>query len=331
MSRRLPPLTALRAFEAAARHGSFARAADELAVTQAAISHQVRELEDWLGVPLFTRLHRGVRLSDAGERYLQSLTSAFDEMAQATSAVLEDSASSTLTVSAEPSFAARWLLPRLASFRERHPDIELDLDPSSDLVDFRSEAVDVAVRYGPGDWPEVETQRLIDIVAFPVCSPALMKGEHRLREPRDLRHHALLHDDTTDGWREWLALAGLSEVDGTRGYRFRDSVLTLDAAAAGQGVALGDNLLCAADLAAGRLVRPFADPVAPCHAYWLVAPAAHRERPGVAAFWDWLAQEMRQFREAPLTLPSPRKAGRGSAAASPPRQARSRSARVPGA
>jgi LysR family glycine cleavage system transcriptional activator len=282
MSRRLPPLTALRSFEAAARHGSFARAADELAVTQAAISHQVRELEDWLGVPLFTRLHRGVRLSDAGERYLASLTSAFDEMAQATAAMLDDSAAATLTVSAEPAFAARWLLPRLAGFRQRHPDIELDLDPDSSLVDFRSEAVDVAVRYGPGEWPELEKEHLVDIVAFPVCSPALVAGEHPLRAPADLAHHALLHDDTTDGWREWLAIAG-------------------------QGVALGDNLLSATDLASGRLVRPFAVPVSPCHAYWLVAPPAHRERPGVAAFWAWLAEEMRAFLATPAPAAKPRR------------------------
>jgi LysR family transcriptional regulator, glycine cleavage system transcriptional activator len=307
MSRRLPPLTALRSFEAAARHGSFARAADELAVTQAAISHQVRELEDWLGVPLFTRLHRGVRLSDAGERYLASLTSAFDEMAQATAAMLDDSAAATLTVSAEPAFAARWLLPRLAGFRQRHPDIELDLDPDSSLVDFRSEAVDVAVRYGPGEWPELEKEHLVDIVAFPVCSPALVAGEHPLRAPADLAHHALLHDDTTDGWREWLELAGLTDVDGGRGYRFRDSILTLDAAIAGQGVALGDNLLSATDLASGRLVRPFAVPVSPCHAYWLVAPPAHRERPGVAAFWAWLAEEMRAFLATPAPAAKPRR------------------------
>ncbi|MBX6324278.1 MAG: transcriptional regulator GcvA [Rhodospirillaceae bacterium] len=285
----------MRAFEAAARHGSFARAADELSVTQAAISQQVRELEDWLGVPLFTRPHRGVRLSQAGSRYLARLSAAFDEMSEATVALLHASAAATLTVSAEPSFAARWLLPRLPGFRAIHPEIDIDLDPSRDLVDFRSEAVDVALRYGEGDWGELVTQHLIDIVSFPVCSPALMAGAHPLRTSDDLRHHALLHDDTAEGWREWLALAGLDGVDGDRGYRFRDVNLTLEVAVAGHGVALGDNLLCAADLAAGRLVRPFAAPVAPCRAHWLVAPAAHRERPAVAAFWDWVAAEMARF------------------------------------
>jgi LysR family glycine cleavage system transcriptional activator len=299
MSRRLPPLTALRAFEAAARHGSFARAADELAVTHAAVSRQVRELEAWLGVPLFARLHRGVRLSAAGERYLGSLTVAFDSMAEATAAVLGTGSAASLTVSLEPAFAVCWLVPRLAGFRARHPDVELVLDPSSELVDFRSEAVDLAIRYGDGDWPELEIRHLLDIVAFPVCSKAILRDGPALRSPVDLRGHVLLHDDDTEAWQEWLALAGAQDVDGSRGYRYGDSKLALDAAVAGQGVALGDNLLAAADLAAGRLVRPFAAPVSPCRAYYLVAPEAHRERPAVAAFWRWIEDEMALFAAAP--------------------------------
>lgn len=301
MSRRLPPLTALRAFEAAARHGSFARAADELYVTQAAISRQVRELEAWLGVPLFARLHRGVRLSAAGERYLASLTAAFDSMAEATAAVLGTGSAASLTVSVEPALAACWLVPRLARFHARHPEIELALDPSNDLVDFRSEAVDLAIRYGSGDWPELALQHLLDIVAFPVCVKGFLTGEKALRRPEDLRHYALLHDDDTDAWQEWLALAGVEGVDGSRGYRFGDTKLALDAAVAGQGVALGDNMLAAADLAAGRLVRPFDGPVSTCRAYYLAAPEAHRERPAVAAFWSWVAEEMALTKSAPPT------------------------------
>lgn len=294
MARRLPPLNALRAFEAAARHLSFTRAAEELHVTQAAISHQVKALEEHLGRKLFRRLNRALLLSDDGQAYLPSVSRAFALLNDATRNLLERDAPGPLTVSALPSFAARWLVPRLGRFRQIHPDIDLRIDPSAALTDFASGDVDVGIRYGRGKYSALRADWLMTEDIFPVCSPALLSGEHPLRAPGDLEHQVLLHDDGHGDWRTWLLAAGIDRVDPTRGPIFTDSSMLIQAAMAGQGVALARGVLAADELAAGRLVRPFTLSLPTDYAYYLVCPQNTAEQPKIAAFRDWLLDEARR-------------------------------------
>jgi len=290
--RRLPPLNALRAYEAAARHLSFTRAADELFVTQAAVSHQVKALEEHLGIRLFRRLNRALLLTEEGQSYLPAVSQALDLIDDATRRLRRADERGTLTVSALPSFAARWLVPRLGRFFAAHPDIDVRIAPSPALVDFERDDVDLAVRYGKGRYPGLRTHHLFGEEMFPVCSPALMEGDHPLREPRDLRPHTLLHDDDHEPWRRWLHAAGVEDrVDPERGPVFTDGSLMVQAAIAGQGVALARSVLAADGLAAGCLVRPFALSLPAEQAYYLVCPETTAERPKIVAFRDWLLAE----------------------------------------
>jgi LysR family glycine cleavage system transcriptional activator len=291
MARRLPPLNALRAFEAAARHLSFTRAAEELYVTQAAISHQVKALEEHLGRKLFRRLNRALLLTDDGQAYLPSVSKAFTLLNEATNDLLTKQAPGPLTVSALPSFAARWLVPRLGRFRQIRPDIDLRIDPSTELTDFAAGDVDVSIRYGRGKYPGLRADWLMTEDIFPVCSPALLEADHPLREPRDLEHQVLLHDDGHGDWRTWLLAAGVDRVDPARGPIFTDSSMLIQAAMAGQGVALARGVLAADELAAGRLVRPFTLSLPTEYAYYLVCPQDTAEQPKVVAFRDWLLGE----------------------------------------
>lgn len=291
MARRLPPLNALRAFEAAARHLSFTKAADELNVTQAAISHQIKGLEEWLGATLFQRGVRSLTLNEAGAAYLPSVKLAFDGLADATDRLFRRDDGGALTVSTMPSLAAKWLVLRLGRFQERRPDIDVRLQTSSALVDFARQDVDVAIRFGTGHWPGLRAERLMGEKIFPVCSPALLRADRPLNVPDDLRHYPLLHDDYVINWRMWLDAAGAQGVDVSRGPVFNDSALMLQAAVAGRGVALARNVLAADDMAAGRLVRLF-DVAAPGDwAYFVVAPSHYFQRAKVRAFRDWLFEE----------------------------------------
>jgi LysR family glycine cleavage system transcriptional activator len=294
MSRRLPPLNAMRAFEAAARHLSFTKAAEELNVTQAAISHQVKALEEWLGVPLFRRLNRALLLTDAGQNYGPPLGQSFDLLADATDRIRDDDNRGTLTVTTLPSIASKWLVPRLGRFRQAYPDIDLRIDASQHLSDFARENVDVAVRYGRGNWEGTRADRLMTEDFFPVCSPDLIDGDPPLHKLDDLHRHTLLHDDNRTDWTVWFLAAGIAGGDPKRGPGFTDSSLVLQAAVDGQGVALGRSALAAADLAAGRLVQPFNISLPATFAYYLVCPEATAERPKIAAFRDWLLAEMTQ-------------------------------------
>ena len=293
MARRLPPLNALRAFEAAARHLSFTRAAQELNVTQAAVSHQVKALEERLGVKLFHRRNRALLLSEAGQAYLPPLRDAFDGLAAATERVLARDSSGALTVSALSSFAATWLVPRLKRFRELHADIEVRLTASDHLVDFAREDVDIAIRYGRGEWPGLRADRFLTEDIFPVCSPALLGGAQPLRRPGDLRHHTLLHDDMRESWRMWLLAAGVDDIDAYRGPGFSHSNLVIRAAIDAQGVALGRSALVQAELEAGTLVRPFRVSLPAEYAYYVVCPEVTAERPKEQAFRDWVLGEAR--------------------------------------
>lgn len=295
--RRLPPLNALRAFEAAARHLSFNAAAAELHVTPAAISHQIKALEADLGVKLFRRLNRAVRLTDAGQACLPELRDAFDRLAEAVARARRADTGGILTVSSSPALAAKWLMPRFERFRAAHPDIDLRVDASMHLVDFTREDVHVGLRYGRGNYPGLHTELLLRSEVFPVCAPALLDGAHPLRTPEDLQHHTLIHDETLaldpscPDWAMWLRAAGVATVNPARGLRFNQIALALDAAMSGRGVALARNVFAAADLTAGRLVRPFGAAIPVDFAVYVVLPPALLEVPKVRAFRDWLLAE----------------------------------------
>ena len=301
MARSLPSLNALRAFESAGRHLSFTKAAAELNVTPAAIGHQVKALEELIGVPLFRRRTRALRLTDAGQAALPTLGQGFDKLAQGVEQMRAHSESGVLTISVSPSFGAMWLVPRLEDFRSRHPEIEIRIDGTDRRVDLVRDDADVALRYGPGGYTGVQVDWLFSQVNTPVCSPALLSGEHPLRQPDDLRHHTLLHIDWKDAeasWRMWLLAAGLHDIDPTRGPRFTMENMAVQAALDGQGVALIGDVLVADDLASGRLVRPF-DPSLSTpltFSYYLLSAKDSAEQPKVAAFRDWLLEEARASR-----------------------------------
>ncbi|KAA2234637.1 transcriptional regulator GcvA [Salinarimonas soli] len=298
--RRLPPLNAVRAFEAAARHLSFQKAADELAVTPSAVAQQVKGLEEHLGQAMFRRLpSKGVVLTDAGQLYAAALRPLFDELAIATAEAARPASSSTLTVSTVPSFASRWLIPRLAGFRRRRPDLEVRVLASMGLTDFAREGVDVAVRLGRGGYPGMRTDLLMAESFFPVCSPSLLSDAGApLRSPVDLRFCTLLHEERDPGipeyvdWRRWLTEVGADNVvDATRGPRFSHMFLALQAAISGQGVALATSALIGDDLVAGRLIRPFRQEVEGIYRYWVVSPESGSSTRNVAGFREWLLEE----------------------------------------
>ena len=293
MARQIPPLTALRAFEAAGRHLSFTKAADELHVTQAAISHQVKSLEKYLGLKLFRRLNRTLLLTDAGQLYLPPLTDAFEGITRATHRLRQHLGRARLTVSVLPSFAAGWLVPRLGRFRQRCPDVDLRIDPTNSLTDFRRDDVELGILYGRGNYPGLRTDRLMREEFFPVCSPRLLEGPAPLRDPADLTHHTLLHDDMTVDWRTWLLAAGVEGVDAERGITVTDSSMLLRAAIAGQGVALARSVLAADEIASGRLVRPFDVDVPTEYAYYLAYPEKSADQSNVVAFREWILEEAR--------------------------------------
>jgi LysR family glycine cleavage system transcriptional activator len=300
MSRRLPPLNSLRAFEAAARHLSFTKAADELHVTPAAISHQIRALEEHCGAPLFRRLTRALVLTETGQAALPALREGFDRLAEGAARLVPDPLSGLLTVSVAPTFCAKWLVPRLDRFRTAHPGFDVRIDATDELADFASGAVDVAIRYGSGRYAGLVAECLMEEVVVPVASPALLNGARPLDVPADLARHTLLHvswkmaDDEAPSWRMWLKAAGVAGVDAERGPRFNVDGLAIDAALAGHGIALVNRMLVATELAAGRLVRLFppASPERPsAFCYYLVHPPGHGRNPKVQAFRDWVLGE----------------------------------------
>lgn len=310
MSYRLPPLVALRAFEAASRHLSFKLAAAELHVTPAAISQQIKALEDYLGVPLFRRLTRALELTPQAEAMLPKLREGFECLAAAVETT-RGRGEGVLSVSAPPSFAARWLLPRLPRFAESHPELKLRLTSGSAAVDRRGEAkmldaahldprdadCSLAIRYGLGNYPGFAVERLFAPDWLPVCSPSLPTADKPLARPSDLARQVLIHDETIDdeerqpGWQDWLAAAGVEGVDTGRGLRVSNAVLAVEAALAGQGVALALLPLVESDIAAGRLIVPFPLSVPSPYAYYLVMHHWLAGRPEVAAFRDWLLGE----------------------------------------
>jgi LysR family transcriptional regulator, glycine cleavage system transcriptional activator len=292
MGRRLPPLNTLPDFEAAARHLSFTKAAEELHVTHGAVSRQVKSLEDYLGLPLFRRLNRALRLTDEGQAYARSVRELLDSLAEVTRRLGTPKGASGLTVSTTYSFTSGWLVPRLGRFRALHPDIDLRLQANDQIVDFARDNVDLAIRYGRGHYPGLAAERLMGDDYAPVSSPALLKGKHPLRKPEDLRHHVLLHEEGNEvDWRMWLMAAGVEGIDASRGPVFSHSAMAIQAAIRGEGVALGRTALIEEELATGQVVRLFDLRLKAEMAYYIVCPPRSLERPKVRAFRDWILAE----------------------------------------
>lgn len=291
MPRRLPPLNALKAFEAAARYESFTRAAEELCVTQGAVSHQVKALEAELGVKLFNRERQRLIITEAGRGYLEVVRDALDRIAAGTERLLQRQSAGALTVSTSPNFAAKWLVHRLARFAEAHPGIDLRVSASLHHVDFAREDVDVAIRHGDGQASGLHVTRLCAEELAPVCSPKLMRGRHGLRQPGDLARHTLLHVNDRNDWVRWLEAAGVNDIDLSRGPVLNQASMALDAAVDGQGVALARTALAAWDLIGGRLVRPFPLALPVPYAYWIVCPKATANLPKIVRFREWLLAE----------------------------------------
>jgi len=290
MTFRLPSLNGLRAFEAAARHLSFTRAAAELNVTQTAISHQIRRLEEQLGLRLFVRRQRALLLTPDAQEYLPAVRAAFADLRLATDRLLRADKDRLLTVSCLPSLAAKWLVPRLAAFQDAHPDIEVRIATATRMVDFRRDEVDLAIRYGKGRWPGLRADWLMAEDVFPVCSPALLAGDRPLRRPEDLVSHTLLHVNLyPEEWLLWLTAAGLPTSIATGpGLTFDLGLMALQAAIDGLGVALGRTPFVEADIAAGRLVVPF-DVVLPSEAgFYVVTPERPTEAAEITRFREWL-------------------------------------------
>jgi LysR family transcriptional regulator, glycine cleavage system transcriptional activator len=291
MSARLPSLNGLRAFEAAARHLSFTQAASELNVTQTAISHQIKRLEHELGVRLFIRQNRALTLTAEASEYLPGVRAAFNDLRLATDRLLRREDDHVLTVSTLASLAAKWLLPRLSAFQEAHPGIDVRITTSATLVDFQRDNVDAAIRYGRGQWQGLRADWLMADEVFPVCSPALLKGDRPLRCPEDLREHVLLHTSNanSDDWRLWLTAAGLpSNLSKQPGITFDLIFMTIQAAIDGIGVAMGRTSYVQDDIAKGRLVVPFKIALPSDAGFYLVSPQARRDSPKLAAFRQWL-------------------------------------------
>jgi len=291
MTARLPSLNGLRAFEAAARHLSFTLAASELNVTQTAISHQIRRLEAELGIRLFIRQNRALALTPEARDYLPGVRAAFNDLRLATDRLLRKDDDKVLTVSTLASLAAKWLLPRLTDFQERHPGIDVRITTSTSLVDFQRDNVDAAIRYGRGQWPGLRADWLMADELFPVCSPSLLRGDKPLRQPEDLKGYPLLHTSNanSDDWRLWLTAAGLpADIARQPGITFDMIFMTIQAAIDGIGVAMGRTSYVQDDIAKGRLVVPFKIALPADAGFYLVAPEGRREAPKLAAFRDWM-------------------------------------------
>jgi len=304
MLRLIPGLQALKAFDAASRHLSFSKAARELNLTPAAISHQIKELEEQTGVSLFERTSRSMQLTKAGHILRASVAEALGGLTGALLRIRQMENPRQLRVTASPSIAAKWLVPRLDRFLGSHPGSDVRVDVSQSLPDFDRDGLDVAIRFGKGDYPGLEVEKLFEDTVFPVCSPALLSNDRPLREPRDLLRHTLIHLDweaqgaVWPNWRMWMLAAGIKDFNDTRGLHFNQTSLAVQAAVDGNGVALGDSTIVADDIAAGRLVKPFELSLrSPPHfAYYLIMTKESAERPIVKAFRDWIVAEVAAIR-----------------------------------
>lgn len=300
--RRLPPLNALRAFEVAARHMSFQKAAEELSVTPSALSYQIRQLENFLQVDLFERLNRAVRLTEAGQRIAPGVRDAFERLADAMERLKSAPPANVLTVSTGPAFAAKWLTPRLHKFLERHPEIDIRISANLKLADFHSDEVDVAIRFGAGKYTGLHAEALADEYVLPLVSPKLLEEFGGKFEPHDLSRLTLLHDDSANflsnaaNWTEWLRLARIENIDTSRGLHFSHADHALEAALDGAGIVLGRLTLAVRDIALGRLVAPFDLMLRAQAAFFFCCLSARVEEAKIRAFRTFLFNEIQEER-----------------------------------
>ena len=298
MLRRNYPLNALRAFETAARNLSFVKASEELSVSAAAVSQQVKVLEDYLGQPLFLRKPRGLLLTESGQLLLAELGEVFLGLDKAIARVTDNDAQGSLTLSVAPTFAVMWLISHLQQFNELYPEIDVRISTGLGLVDFQRDDFDGAIRLGHGDWFGLEKIKLFDESVTPMCSPSLLEGPDAIRTPQDLSKHTLLHNHSMDydpdapTWESWLAAAGVDGVDANRGTHYSLPDHGLQASIDGAGVVLGWEKLSANDLAAGRVIAPFDVSLSLGSSFYLVYPEAYSRRPHIVAFRDWLMKEL---------------------------------------
>jgi LysR family glycine cleavage system transcriptional activator len=290
MLRRLPPLNALKTFEAAARSESFTRAAEELCVTQGAVSQQIKALEATLGVKLFNRERQRSVMTEAGRDYLAVVRDALDRIAVGTERLVQRQTSGVLTVSTSPDFAAKWLVHRLGRFADAHPDVDLRVSASTYHVDFAREEVDLAVRHGDGHWPGLDAVRLCSERLFPVCAPKLVSGRNRIASASDLLKFPLLRLEDWNTWSRWFDTAGVTDAV-AHGPALNRASMLIDAAVDGQGIALARTVLAAWDLINGRLVRPIDISLRMPNTYWIVCPKATSSMPKISTFRDWLLTE----------------------------------------
>lgn len=289
MSKRLPPLNALRVFDAAARHLSFTKAAEELFVTQAAVSHQMKSLEDFLGLKLFRRRNRSLLLTEEGQSYYLDIKEIFTAINDATRKLQARSAKGALTVSLSPSFAIQWLVPRLSGFNQSFPGIDVRIQAVDREEDKLSDDVDVAIFYGRGNWPGLRTDRLYPEYLLPVCAPALLTGDRPLKTPADLAKHTLLHDSSRRDWQAYIRQLDMQQqINVQQGPIFSHSAMVIQAAVHGQGVALANNVMAQNEIDAGRLVYPFNDVLVSKNAFYLVCHDNQAELGKIAAFRKWI-------------------------------------------
>lgn len=292
MQRRLPPLNSMKCFEAAGRLLSFTDAAKELNVTQAAVSHQIKVIEDFLGISLFIRYPRRIVLTKQGKALLPNVIEAFDKLSIAIESINEDQSSNMVTVRLAPSFAAKWLSPRLKYFWLEHPEINLSLFHAHAPVDFEREEFDLAVTYGKGKWLNVISEPLLSLDFFPVCSPAFMENDKPLTDIDNLRYYTFLHDANYECWADWLNLAGVNDIPSNKGTIIDDTNVLIRAAIDGQGVALGSTVFVEDHLKSGKLVRPFEMTLRNDFAYHVVSTEMKLSNPAVTAFKDWLLSQV---------------------------------------
>ncbi|AOM42307.1 transcriptional regulator GcvA [Xenorhabdus hominickii] len=289
MSKRLPPLNALRVFDAAARHLSFTKAAEELFVTQAAVSHQMKSLEDFLGLKLFRRRNRSLLLTEDGQSYYLDIKEIFTAINDATRKLQARSAKGALTVSLSPSFAIQWLVPRLSDFNQSFSGIDVRIQAIDREEDKLADDVDVAIFYGRGNWPGLRTDRLYPEYFLPVCSPALLTGDRPLKTPSDLAKHTLLHDSSRRDWQAYIRQLDMQQqINVQQGPIFSHSAMVIQAAVHGQGVALANNVMAQNEIDAGRLVCPFNDVLVSKNAFYLVCHDNQAELGKIAAFRKWI-------------------------------------------
>lgn len=297
MNRRLPPLNSLKAFEAAARHLSFTRAADELFVTQAAVSHQIKSLEEFLSMKLFLRKNRSLLLTEEGQSYYLDIKDVFQSLQEATQRLLARGAKGALTVALPPSFAIQWLVPRLNQFSQLNPDIDIRIKAVDFDEGFLTDDVDVAIYYGRGKWPNLHAEKLHTEYLTPVCSPLLFQGQKPLDKLEDLRHHLLLHDSSREPWKNWIKHFRVPGINVNQGAIFSHSMLVLQAAALGQGIALGHSVLARPEIEAGRLVCPFDERLIANNAYYVVCHQSQAELGKIVAFCEWLQSQVKDEQE----------------------------------